>query len=81
MCSYKKNSKMSVMNLDATALMWGVLFGSIGSGFMLYGKKQKKPVPLVCGLLLIVYPYFVTNNLLIVAIGVGLIAVPYFYRP
>lgn len=68
------------MNLSTAALMWGVLFGSIGAGYLFYGRKQRKPVPLVCGGLLIAYPYFVTNIGLLVAIGVVLMLVPYYYR-
>ena len=45
--------------MDQTAILWGILFGSVGAGFFLYGKKQGAVVPLVCGLLLIVFPYFV----------------------
>jgi hypothetical protein len=57
-----------------------LLFGSVGLGFFLYGKKQKAVVPLVCGLILMIFPYFVSNTILLVAIGVMLIVVPYFVR-
>jgi len=61
-------------------LLWGLLFSSIGLGFFVYGKKQGAIVPLVCGLALMVYPYFVTNAAILVAIGAALIAIPYFVR-
>ena len=61
-------------------LFWGLLFGSVGFGFLIYGKKQKALVPLVCGLVLMVFPYFISNTILLVAIGVALIAIPYFVR-
>jgi len=61
-------------------LLWGLLFGSIGLAFVIYGKKQRSPVPLVCGVGLMVYPYFVPNVYLLVAIGVFLTALPYFFR-
>jgi hypothetical protein len=64
----------------AAQLLWGLVFGSIGFGFFLYGKKQRAPVPLTCGLALMLYPYFVTNAYLLVAIGVVICAVPYFLR-
>jgi len=66
--------------MDASQLFWGLLFSSIGLGFFLYGKKQRAGVPLVCGLTLMVYPYFVSNTFLLVGIGVVLIAIPYFFR-
>ncbi len=66
--------------MDAGVLLWGLLFSSIGLGFFLYGKKQRAVVPLVCGLVLMIYPYFIPNVVALVAIGVVLIAVPYFFR-
>jgi hypothetical protein len=57
-----------------------VLFSSIGLGFFIYGTKQKVPVPLVCGIALMIFPYFVSNILLLVGIGIALCAVPYFLR-
>lgn len=61
-------------------LLWGVLFGSFGAGYLLYGKKQKAVVPLVCGLVLIGLPWFVTNTLLLVLFGAALIAAPWFIK-
>jgi predicted membrane protein len=63
-----------------STLLWGLLFGSIGVGFSLYGKKQRAPVPLVCGLALMFFPYFVSNTFALVAIGAVLILLPYFVR-
>jgi hypothetical protein len=61
-------------------LLLGVLFGSVGFGFFLYGKKQRMVVPLVCGLALMVYPYFMPNVIALVLIGLVLVAIPYFFR-
>jgi hypothetical protein len=61
-------------------LFWGMLFGAFGFGFFVYGKRQKAGVPLACGLVLMVFPYFVSNTLLLVAIGVTLMVIPYFVR-
>ena len=66
------------MNLPI--LLWGLLFSSIGLGFFLYGKKQRAVVPLVCGLVLMIYPYFIPNVFAVVVIGIVLTAVPYFWR-
>ena len=63
-----------------SSLLWGLLFGSAGLGFFLYGKKQQAIVPLFCGLALMVFPYFVSNTILLVAIGIVLVALPYFIR-
>jgi hypothetical protein len=61
-------------------LIWGVLFSGLGLGFFLYGKKQKAVVPLISGLVLMVYPYFIADVYILVLIGVILIAMPYFIR-
>lgn len=61
-------------------LLWGLLFGSIGLGFFVYGKKQKAVVPLVCGLALMMFPYFISNTFALVAVGAVLTVVPYFVR-
>lgn len=61
-------------------LLWGVLFGSIGAGFVVYGKKQQRLVPLLCGLGLMVFPYFVSNTALLVAIGAALVVVPFVIK-
>ena len=66
--------------MSTSSLLWGLLFGSVGLGFLVYGKKQKAVVPLVCGLVLMIFPYFIANTILLVAIGVALIALPYFVR-
>jgi hypothetical protein len=66
--------------MDMATLLWGVLFGAIGSGFFIYGKRQGAPVPLVCGIALMVFPYFVSNVWATVAVGALLMAIPYFVR-
>jgi hypothetical protein len=66
--------------LNEYSLLWGLLFGSIGLGFFMYGRKQKLAAPLICGLALMIFPYFVSNTVLLVAIGVVLIVAPYFVR-
>jgi predicted membrane protein len=62
------------------SIWWGLLFSSIGLGFSIYGKKQRKVVPLVCGLALMIYPYFIPNATLLAIIGIVLTVIPYFLR-
>ena len=66
--------------MNTSLLLWSLLFSSVGLGFFLYGKKQQAVVPLFSGLALMIYPYFVSSSILLVAIGVVLVAVPYFIR-
>jgi hypothetical protein len=66
--------------MNTALLLWGLVFSSIGVGFFLYGRKQKRVVPLVCGVALVGFPYFVSSIWLLVGIGVALTAIPYFVR-
>lgn len=66
--------------MNASLLLWSLLFSSIGLGYFVYGKKQKAVVPLLSGLGLMIYPYFVSSTILLVAIGAAIIALPYFVR-
>ncbi|WP_336943771.1 amino acid transport protein [Acinetobacter modestus] len=66
--------------MNATQLFLGVIFGSIGLGYFMYGKKQKMTVPLVCGLVLMIYPYFTESTTLLSVIGVIISILPYFLR-
>jgi hypothetical protein len=61
-------------------MFWIVLFSSFGLGFFMYGKKQGAIVPLVCGSALMIYPYFVSDIIFLVAIGSFLIVLPFFVR-
>jgi len=66
--------------MNPSSLFWGMIFGSIGLGFFIYGKKQQAIVPLLCGLALMIFPYFVSNVIVLVVVGVALMAIPYFVR-
>jgi predicted membrane protein len=61
-------------------LLWGLLFGAIGIGFLTYGRKQRAVVPLIAGLALLFLPYFFANLYLLVLTGTALVALPYFVR-
>ena len=64
----------------ASVLIWGMLFGSIGLGFFIYGKKQRKIVPLIIGILLSIFPYFISNVYILIITGAVLVVLPYFVR-
>ena len=61
-------------------LFWAMLFGAIGLGFFVYGKKQKAVVPLLTGIALFVFPYFMPNVYMLVIVGAILVVLPYFVR-
>ena len=73
-------NESAVSAVDMTSLFLAVLFGSVGLGFFMYGRKQSAIVPLVCGVTLMIYPYFISNVILLVVVGIVLMAIPYFIR-
>jgi hypothetical protein len=67
--------------MDSTSsIMWGILFGSIGMGYLIYGKKQRRGTALLSGVVLCAFPYFVSNVFLMVLIGIIFMAIPFFIR-
>lgn len=66
--------------MTVASMFLAVLFGSIGFGFFLYGRKQRAVVPLVCGLVLMFVPYFISNVWVLFLAGAVLVAIPYFLR-
>lgn len=76
---YQRVTNMSELNSGLGLLVY-VVFGSVGLGYFMYGRKQKMVVPLACGIGLMVYPYFVSNSVLLVVTGCILLGIPYFLR-
>jgi len=62
------------------AIIWNVVLGAFGFGYFIYGKKQKMLLPLVCGIVLMVFPYFVSSPTALGLIGAVLVAAPWFIR-
>jgi hypothetical protein len=58
---------------DTNTLMASLIWGTVGGGFFLYGKKQGSTPALVGGLALIAVSYLVSSPLLLSLISVALI--------
>ena len=65
---------------STSQLFLAMIFGAIGLGFLAYGKKQRAVVPLLVGIVLLIFPYFVANVYILAAIGTALVVLPYFVR-
>lgn len=61
-------------------LLLSLLHGIIGGGYCLYARQQRRAVPLVCGLGLMLFPYFVDGVVWMLVIGAVLIALPWYVR-
>lgn len=66
--------------MSTSLLFLGLLFGSLGAGYCVYGRRQGAVVPFVSGLILIGIPYFIASVAVLVVVGVVLAAVPFFVK-
>lgn len=66
--------------IDSATLLWGLLFGSVGIGYFVYGRRQSNTLVRYVGLCLMVFPYFVEGTVLMVLVGVALMFVPKFVK-
>ena len=61
-------------------LFLGLIFGAVGTVYLILGKKEHDAMFLIVGFLLIIYPYIFSNVIMIVLIGLLLSAIPYAHR-
>ena len=59
---------------NTSSLLASLIWGSIGMGFAIYGKKQKALAPLVGGILLMGISYLISSALTMSLAGIGLVA-------
>lgn len=62
------------MDLNVGSLLVSMFIGSIGLALFLYGKKQARIPQLVAGIVLMAYPYFISNLWLMAGIAAALLA-------
>ena len=63
--------------LDAHFLFASLIWGSIGVGYCIYGKRQQSWVPMAGGILMIAVSYFVGSALLMSLICAALMGLVY----
>ena len=68
------------MVFSATNLLGGLLFGSIGFVAFIYGKRMHVWKPMLIGLALMAYPYFVANDVAVFVIGAVATAALFLFR-
>ena len=66
--------------MDTASLMVILVTSAFGMGYFVYGKKQQMLVPLLAGIALCVYPYFVDGPWPLALIGLALMAAPFVLR-
>jgi hypothetical protein len=56
-----------------------LLFGAVGTGYLVYAKRQHSARFAIAGAMLLIYPYLIDSALATVAIGVSLTIAPFLY--
>ncbi len=65
---------------SASSLFSSMLISCVGMGYFLYGKKAAKLWPLLAGIALCIYPFFVSSVWLMWVIAAGIIVAVYLLR-
>ena len=63
--------------LDANFLFASLIWGSVGAGYFIYGKRQQSWVPMVAGVVMIAVSYFVGSALVMSLLCAGMMALVY----
>ena len=63
--------------MNATMFYAAVILSSIGSGYIVYARKQRNLITLISGVALCGIPYVISNIILLAAAGIVLMALPF----
>jgi hypothetical protein len=58
------NAASTLLNFDSSFLFASLLWGSIGVGYWIYGKKQREMMPMIGGAVMVGVSYLVSSWLL-----------------
>ena len=68
-------------NLNTAGLFASILWGGVGTGILVYGWKQKSPIPLGAGALMLgISDWFYDSALVMSVISVLILAVMYWLK-
>ena len=59
------------------SLILSFVISTIGFAYLIYGKKTDDFVIMISGAALMIYPYFISNALLVLLIGIIICIIPY----
>ena len=71
--------KEFTMSMEAR-LVSGLILSSVGLGYFVYGKKQQQVIPMLAGISLCVFPYFVSALSATVILGLVLAIIPWLIK-
>ena len=59
-----------MLNFSATNLIGGAIFGAIGFVAFVYGKRMNLWKPMLLGIALMIYPYFISDDKIMIVVGI-----------
>jgi hypothetical protein len=63
---------------NANYLFASLVWGSVGMGYFIYGKKQSAWSPMIGGLIMMAASYFISSALLMSLLSLAIIAAVYY---
>lgn len=66
--------------MSPLVILLNILFSSVGFAYFIYGKKNQNFVFIFDGLILCVFPYFVSSVTITLVLGLLLIIFPFIYK-
>jgi hypothetical protein len=75
-----RRGKAAMFDFSASSLFASLIWGAIGSGLFIYGKKQKSWVPLGCGLAMVAVSYFVDSAWGMSLASTGILGIMYWLK-
>ncbi len=66
--------------MNVNLLFIGLIFGSLGMGYIAYGRKQSHLPAILAGVGLCAFPYFVNSVWMSIVIGLALTILPFLLR-
>ena len=62
------------------SLFGAIVFGAIGMGAFVHGERRGLAKPMILGVVLMIYPYFISDGTLVFVIGAALCYLLYLFR-
>ncbi|HEN46967.1 MAG TPA: hypothetical protein ENI75_01210 [Mizugakiibacter sp.] len=66
--------------LSPSAILWSSIYGSIGIGYFIYGKRQGDFPALFAGIGLLAVSFVISNGYLLALVSIALMAFPWLWR-
>ena len=64
--------------MDQSALLWNIALSVIGTAYLIYARAQRRAIPLISGLILLVLPYLTDKGYLLFG-GLALVVAASYY--